>query len=139
LKTIEDEKLMKNARERGAELVRGLQELERRFDFVREVRGEGLMLGLDLSVEGTPFVEAALKRGLIMNCTHDHILRFLPPLNIRSAHVKEFLSKLESVFVETPQPKSIGTEVAKAAAMAAAPPKWTPAETRETAMPLAAR
>jgi acetylornithine/N-succinyldiaminopimelate aminotransferase len=139
LKTIEDEKLMKNARERGAELVRGLKELAGRFDFVREVRGEGLMLGLDLSVEGTPFVEAALKRRLIMNCTHDHILRFLPPLNIRGAHVKEFLSKLESVFVETPRPKSVGTEVAKAAAMAAAPSKWAPAETRETAISLSAR
>jgi acetylornithine aminotransferase/acetylornithine/N-succinyldiaminopimelate aminotransferase len=133
LKTIEDEKLMKNARERGAELVRGLKELTGRFDFVREVRGEGLMLGLDLSVE------AALERGLIMNCTHDHILRFLPPLNIRSAHVKEFLSKLESVFVETPRPKSIGAESAKGAAKVATPPKWTPAESRETAMPLAAR
>jgi len=139
LKTIEDEKLMKNARERGGELVRGLKELAGRFDFVREVRGEGLMLGLDLSVEGAPFVEAALERGLIMNCTHDHILRFLPPLNIRSAHVKEFLSKIESVFVQTPRPKSVGAESTKGAAKVAAPPNWTPAETRETAMPLAAR
>ncbi|MGB8850449.1 MAG: aspartate aminotransferase family protein [Candidatus Acidiferrales bacterium] len=135
LQTIEDEKLMKNARERGAELVRGLQRLAARFDFVREIRGEGLMLGLDLSVEGAPFVESALQRGLIVNCTHDHILRFLPPLNIQTAQVKEFLSKLESIFAETPLPKPISTEAAKAAP----PAKWNAAETRETAMPLAAR
>jgi acetylornithine/N-succinyldiaminopimelate aminotransferase len=135
LKTIEDEKLMKNARERGGELVRGLKQLAARFNFVREVRGEGLMLGLDLSVDGAPFVEAALERGLIVNCTHDHILRFLPPLNVRPAHVKEFLSKLESVFAETPLPKPIVTEAARAVPQS----KWTPAESRETAMPLAAR
>ena len=46
------------------------------FDFIREVRGEGLIIGLDLSVEGAPFVEEALKRGLVINCTHEHILRF---------------------------------------------------------------
>ncbi len=135
LQTIEDEKLMKNARERGAEVIRGLERLAARFDFVREVRGEGLMLGLELSVEGAPFVEAALERGLIINCTHDHILRFLPPLNIRPAQVKEFFSKLESVFAETPPPKAIGTETPKVAP----PSKWTSGETRETAMPLAAR
>ncbi|HEY4740932.1 MAG TPA: aminotransferase class III-fold pyridoxal phosphate-dependent enzyme, partial [Candidatus Acidoferrales bacterium] len=139
LKSIEDEKLMKNARERGAELERGLKELAGRFDFVGEVRGEGLMLGLDLTVEGAPFVEAALARGLIINCTHDHILRFLPPLNIRTAHVKEFLSKLESVFVETPRPKSLGAELAKEPAKAASPAKSIKAETREIAIPVPAR
>jgi acetylornithine/N-succinyldiaminopimelate aminotransferase len=137
LKVIEDEKLMKNARERGAEIKKGLAKLAERFDFVREVRGEGLILGLDLSVEGAPFVEAALKNGLVMNCTHDHILRFLPPLNIRKSQVEEFLSKLETVFAKTPKPKPIPTE-----AISPAPPAtWASAESheRETALPAAAR
>jgi acetylornithine/succinyldiaminopimelate/putrescine aminotransferase len=126
---------MKNARERGAELICGLKELAARFNFIQQVRGEGLMIGLDLSVEGAPFVEAALKRGLIINCTHDHILRFLPPLNIRAAHVKEFLSKLQTVFAKTPLSKPVGTDSARPAQ----PAKWTPAESHETSAPLAIR
>jgi acetylornithine/N-succinyldiaminopimelate aminotransferase len=107
LQIIEDEDLMQNARERGAELKAGLEKLAREFDFIREVRGEGLIIGLDLSVEGAPFVEAALKRGLVINCTHEHILRFLPPFIVRAAQVKEFLAKLRTVFAKTPRPKTV--------------------------------
>ena len=59
--------------------------LPARFDFIREVRGEGLILGIDLSIEGAPFVQEALRRSLLINCTHDHILRLLPPFIIRRA------------------------------------------------------
>jgi acetylornithine/N-succinyldiaminopimelate aminotransferase len=135
LRVIEDEKLMKNARARGAEIIAGIKKLAERFPFIREVRGQGLILGVDLNVEGAPFVEAALERGLIINCTHEHILRLLPPINIRPAHVKEFLSKIEIVFAKTPQPKPILAE----AASAAPPAKWSAAESRETAVPAAAR
>ncbi|MFZ0739653.1 MAG: aspartate aminotransferase family protein [Candidatus Acidiferrales bacterium] len=136
LSIIEDEELMENARARGAEIVAGLRKLAGRFDFIGEVRGEGLILGLDLTVEGAAFVEQALARGLIINCTHEHILRFLPPFNIKAAHVKEFLSKVETVFAKTPRPKSIHAETAERPA----PQKqWTPAGEREAAMPLAAR
>ncbi len=137
LSIIEDEKLMKNARERGVEIKKGISKLASRFEFVREIRGEGLILGVDLNVEGGPFVEAALKNGLVINCTHDHILRFLPPLNIRKTHVAEFLSKLETVFAKTPKPKPVQAE----AAIAAPPMKWTSAESREreAALPAAAR
>jgi len=107
LRIIEDEKLMKNARERGAEIRAGLERMAREFDFIREVRGEGLIIGLDLIVEGGPFVDAALKHGLVINCTHEHILRFLPPFVLRSAHVKKFLATLSTVFAKTPRPKSI--------------------------------
>jgi acetylornithine aminotransferase/acetylornithine/N-succinyldiaminopimelate aminotransferase len=107
LRIIEDEQLMKNSHERGAEIRAGLERLAREFDFIREVRGEGLIIGLDLSVEGAPFVEAALKRGVVINCTHEHILRFLPPLIVRAAHVNEFLAKLQTVFAKTPRPKAI--------------------------------
>ena len=75
-----------------------LEELKSRFGFVREIRGEGLMLGLELSVEGAPFVAEALDRGLVINCTHDFTLRFLPPFIVGERQVREFLLKLESVF-----------------------------------------
>lgn len=107
LRIIEDEKLMKNVRERGAELRAGLKHLAQEFAFIREVRGEGLIIGVDLNVEGGPFVEAALKRGLIINCTHEHILRILPPFILGPAQVSDFLAKLKAVFATTPRPRSI--------------------------------
>ncbi len=70
---------------RGAEIRAGLEKLATRFDFIREVRGEGLIIGIDLSVDGAPFVVEALRQGLLINCTHDHILRLLPPFIITQA------------------------------------------------------
>ena len=60
LTIVEEENLLANVRERGAELRAGLEKLATRFDFIREVRGEGLIIGIDLSVEGAPFVVEAL-------------------------------------------------------------------------------
>jgi acetylornithine/N-succinyldiaminopimelate aminotransferase len=113
LKTVEDERLLENVRERGIELKNGLEKLKEQFDFIREVRGEGLMVGLDLSIEGAPIVEEALRQGLIINCTHEHILRFLPPFVIRSKEVHEFLSTLKKVLAKAPQKaweQSVGTQ-----------------------------
>ncbi len=97
LTVIEQEKLLANIRARSAELLAGLEQLASRFDFIREIRGEGLLLGVDLSIDGAPFVEEALRRGLLINCTHEHILRLLPPFIIRSKDVAEFLRKFEAV------------------------------------------
>ena len=78
-----------------------LKKLAGKFDFIREVRGEGLILGVDLSVDGAPFITEALRSGLIMNCTHDHILRLLPAFVIKRRDVAEFLEKFEAVLART--------------------------------------
>jgi len=96
--------LLANVRARGAELKAGLQKMAAKFDFIREVRGEGLMIGVDLDVEGAPYVAGALNEGLLINCTHDHILRFLPPFILTAQQVKEGLSKIESVLAKTERP-----------------------------------
>jgi acetylornithine aminotransferase/acetylornithine/N-succinyldiaminopimelate aminotransferase len=103
LTVVEEEGLLANIRERGSELRTGLEKLAARFDFIREVRGEGLILGVDLSVDGAPFVTEALRRGLLINCTHDHVLRLLPPFVIRKRDVAEFLKKFEAVLVRAPK------------------------------------
>ena len=105
LSIIEGEKLLDNVRARGAEIRAGLEKIAARFDFIREVRGEGLILGVDLSIEGAPFVEEALRRGLLMNCTHEHILRLLPPFILRAKDVTEFLKKFETVIAKAPRKK----------------------------------
>jgi acetylornithine/N-succinyldiaminopimelate aminotransferase len=97
LTIVEDEDLLVRVRERGAQLRAGLEKLATRFDFIREVRGEGLILGIDLSCDGAPIVQEALRRGVIINCTHDHILRLLPPFIINKQDIAEFLKKFEAV------------------------------------------
>jgi len=106
LNIIEDEKLLENVRLRGAELREGLTKLAAKFDFIRELRAEGLMIGVELSVDGTPFVAEAMQRGLLINCTHDFTLRLLPPFIITRSQVREFLRLFELVLATTPHQAS---------------------------------
>jgi len=103
LSIIEDERLLENVRARGAELRAGLTNLASQFDFIREIRAEGLMIGIELFVEGAPFVNEAMQRGLLMNCTHDFTLRLLPPFIITEAQVREFLKLFEIVLEKAPK------------------------------------
>src|SRR5947208_10309755 len=114
LKIVEDEKLLENIRARGAELRDGLSKLAAKFGFIREIRGEGLIIGVELSVEGGPFVSEAMQRGLLINCTHDLTLRLLPPFIITRAQVREFLRLFELVLAATPQQAS-ASDAAKSA------------------------
>jgi acetylornithine aminotransferase/acetylornithine/N-succinyldiaminopimelate aminotransferase len=97
LETLEKENLLSKVTERGRELRAGLEKLTGRFDFIREIRGEGLMLGVEITMDGAPIVAQALEQGLIFNCTHDHVLRLLPPYNIQKKDIREFLKKFEAV------------------------------------------
>jgi acetylornithine/N-succinyldiaminopimelate aminotransferase len=97
LTIIEQEKLLENVRARGAEIREGIVALAKKFPFIREIRGEGLIIGVELSIEGTPFVTEAMNRGLLMNCTHDFTLRLLPSFIITKAQVRDFLRTFESV------------------------------------------
>jgi acetylornithine/N-succinyldiaminopimelate aminotransferase len=115
LNIVDDEKLLQNIRARGEELRDGLAALAGKFPFIREIRGEGLMIGVELSIEGAPFVQQAMLRGLLMNCTHDFTLRLLPPFLVTRAQVRQFLRQLETIFQTTPQ-KAAATQPAKPAA-----------------------
>ena len=112
LQIIEDEKLLQNVRSRGEELRAGLQALASKFDFIREVRAEGLMVGVQLAVEGAPFVAEAAKRGLLINCTHEYIIRLLPPFIVTRAQVREFLRLFELVLTNASE-KAASTETDK--------------------------
>jgi acetylornithine/N-succinyldiaminopimelate aminotransferase len=107
LTTVEEEDLLAKVRERGAELRAGIEKLATRFDFIREVRGEGLILGIDLTCDGAPIIQEGLRRGVIINCTHDHILRLLPPFLIGKRDITEFLKRFESVLSAVSKKMSI--------------------------------
>jgi acetylornithine/N-succinyldiaminopimelate aminotransferase len=104
LATVEDDELLENVRKRGVQLRAGLAQLASRFDFIREVRGEGLIVGMELSVEGRPYVATALRQGLLINCTHDRVLRFLPPFIVSEKQVNDFLKRLAIVLEQTERP-----------------------------------
>jgi acetylornithine aminotransferase/acetylornithine/N-succinyldiaminopimelate aminotransferase len=110
---VEEEKILENIRARGAELREGLSKLAAKFAFIREIRAEGLMIGIELSVEGAPFVNEAMQRGLLINCTHDFTLRLLPPFIITKAQVREFLKLFELVLAKTSK-QAAAPDLAKA-------------------------
>ena len=120
LNVIEDSNLLENIRERGGELRQGIEQLAAKFDFIREVRGEGLIVGIDLSIDGAAIVTEALRGGLLINCTHEHILRLLPPFIIRHKDVTEFLNKLEQALQQATRLKTTQNAESKAQPIALA-------------------
>jgi acetylornithine/N-succinyldiaminopimelate aminotransferase len=80
----------------GRHFEQRLRALAARHPFVKEVRGLGLMWGLDLDREATAVVPAALARGVVVNRTADTVVRLLPPLNISEADVDDALARLDA-------------------------------------------
>ena len=75
-----------------------LNELARKHGFVKEVRGFGLMLGMDLAVPGKQIVLDAMAEGLLINCTHETVLRFLPPYIVTEKEVDQAVKTLGKLF-----------------------------------------
>ena len=91
---IRDENLLENASRLGAHARQRLLELKQETPLVAEVRGVGLMIGLELTQNGADLVAKCLERGLHVNCTHNTVLRIMPPLNITQAQLDEGLDIL---------------------------------------------
>jgi predicted acetylornithine/succinylornithine family transaminase len=86
--------LLPQVRRVGAYFAAQLRELQKRFDFIKEVRGYGLMVGVELSIPGKEITNRAMQDGLLLNCTHETVLRFLPPYIITEQHVDEAIAIL---------------------------------------------
>jgi len=72
--------------------------MRRHFPFIQEVRGRGLMVGVQLSMPGKQIVLDAMEHGLLLNCTHDTVLRFLPPYIITEQEIDRGVAILNKVF-----------------------------------------
>ena len=79
------DELLPHIRATGAYFHERLRWLAGRHRIVTEIRGAGLMAGIQLSVPGDRLVDACLDRGLAINCTHDTVLRLLPPFIVTPA------------------------------------------------------
>ena len=82
LAVLKDEKLLQNARTVGNYFLKKLRQLQKKHSMIKDIRGRGLMLAIDLDRSSKPIVARALERGLIVNSTHDTVIRLLPPLII---------------------------------------------------------
>ncbi|MBI2119085.1 MAG: aspartate aminotransferase family protein [Elusimicrobia bacterium] len=94
-----NQKRLDSVKEKSKILIEGLEKLKKQFPaLIAEVRGMGLMLALELKIEGDQLVERAREKGLLINCTQGKVLRFLPPLIITPVEIKSALIKLEKCF-----------------------------------------
>lgn len=99
-KTIRKDGLLQNAERMGACLKERLLELKAKFSSIREVRGLGLMLGVELDRPGTPYVDRAREKGLLINCTQEKVLRIMPAITISKKWLDRGLWILGKVFEE---------------------------------------
>jgi len=97
-KAIASDKMLKNAKAMSAYLLDGLNKLKEKFNCITDVRGLGLMIGVELNIEGTPIYEECLGRGLIINCTQSKVLRLMPALNVTKKQADKALYILEETF-----------------------------------------
>ncbi|HAX61276.1 MAG TPA: aspartate aminotransferase family protein, partial [Elusimicrobia bacterium] len=97
LKIVSNKKLLKNVKEVGNYFLSELRKLREKYDVIKDVRGFGLMLGAELKINGKEIVSKCLQKGLLINCTQDNVLRFLPPLNINKKDVDIAVSILADV------------------------------------------
>jgi len=95
LNTVVDENLTEQAAEKGNFLKQKIKDLSTDVSEITDIRGRGLMIGVELSFEGRPVVEEMMHQGVLSNCTQGNVMRLVPPLVIK----EEGLSTLAAVLI----------------------------------------
>ena len=95
LDTIEEDNLLDNVNEVGNYFIEELKKLDK--EIIADVRGKGLMVGLELTKPGAEYVDKLREKGFLINCTADKVLRFVPPLIITKEDIDEFVKALDEI------------------------------------------
>jgi len=95
IEVIKKEKLVKRSQDMGNYLVNKLKGLNK--DYVLEIRGKGLMVGMELSIKCEDIVAKARDSGVLLNCTSESVLRFVPPLTITEKQIDTVVSVLNEI------------------------------------------
>ena len=95
LDTIIDENILDNVNEVGEYFISELKKLDK--DVIADVRGKGLMVGVELTKPGAEYVDKLREAGFLINCTADKVLRFVPPLIITKEEIDEFVKALDEI------------------------------------------
>ena len=98
IRVLLEGRVLDQARRMGEYLSKGLLECKDRHHLVREVRGLGLLQGMEVAIDANTVVSDCLKRGLLINAAGEHVLRFIPPLIITQRDVDRLLEVLSHIF-----------------------------------------
>jgi ornithine--oxo-acid transaminase len=98
LKVIIEEQLVERSRDLGAYFKGRLQRIE--SEHIKEVRGKGLLIGVELHVSARPFAEALREQGILAKETHGTVLRFAPPLIIKKEEIDWAVERIEAVLMD---------------------------------------
>jgi acetylornithine/succinyldiaminopimelate/putrescine aminotransferase len=102
VKTILEDGIVDHCGKIGAYFKEKLFWLQKTHEVVREVRGKGLLLGIELSCDGTPVVNACQDEGFLINCTQGNVLRFVPPLIVEEKEIDALIACLDKVLAALP-------------------------------------
>lgn len=97
INVILEENLLEKSRENGAYFKGKLEEIKETYNIVKDVRGRGLMLGMEMDGECGCMVDDARENGLIINCTAGNVLRFVPPLIISKEQIDTVASIMDKI------------------------------------------
>ncbi len=97
LNTMEDEDICEMARVRGDYMMTRIRDISTNWKTIREVRGKGLMIGVELAFPGAEVVKEMLKRGVLSNCASNNVIRIVPPLII----TKDEIDTVVEVLIES--------------------------------------
>jgi acetylornithine aminotransferase len=100
VRAILEEGILENTEAMGYYLLGKLEQLKKKFSMIVEVRGIGLMIGMELSIPAGEIVANALARGILLNVAQDNVLRFLPPLVVTPDEIDDMLHILEGILAE---------------------------------------
>ena len=95
--TLEDG-ILENCQRASLHFFERLEGLRKKYSFIKEVRGKGLMIGLEIDREGKSVVTDCLQKGFLINCTNETVLRFVPPLIVTPGEIDSLVRTLEEIF-----------------------------------------
>jgi ornithine--oxo-acid transaminase len=98
LKALVDEKMIEHSEELGAYFLARLRELK--SEKLKEVRGRGLWIGIEMTVAARPYCEKLKELGLLCKETHDHVIRIAPPLVITREEIDWAVERIRQVVEE---------------------------------------
>ncbi|MBU2591113.1 MAG: aspartate aminotransferase family protein [Nitrospinae bacterium] len=90
--------LLSNCKSVGKYMIKRLNTLKKRYKFIKDVRGAGLMVAMELDFPGREITMMMLEKGILINCTAERVLRFVPPLMVGKKEVDIVVDALEDIF-----------------------------------------
>ena len=107
LKAITEDGLIENSEKMGKLFREGLEKLKEKHSMIREIRGKGLMIGIEMKFEVKDILMGLIKKGVLMLYSGRNILRILPPLVISEDDVSKVLHALDSVLTEEEEKRNV--------------------------------